>query len=328
MDSNPNTVFVLGAGFSFEQGYPLASDLRNHVISFLESNRNTMRGFLKPWNGGYQRGQFYEGLEMIEGNDELPFEELLIKLKERIKTGENGPFHITNDQIRIGARRVLWEIHNSTRIVGPAYKSFAERLRLNQNGNSIISFNWDLQAERLLNEAGIPWCYWPVGRAEVIPVIKPHGSINWNSYRRQGYSADYTGWTTVHGTRLSYDSANPLLDHELDDVIPQLSHLLYPGDSDRPESDNDLELLWRDASYLLDDAEEIVFIGYSFPSYDQHSRYFFTNKVKNKTVIAINPSSNDLQKLHNILGEVAGQINLCPQSFGKCRYAQPQQISA
>ena len=262
---------------------------------------------------------------MIEGDDELPFEELLIKLKERITTGENGPFHITNDQIRIGIRRVLWEIHNSTQVVGPAYKNFAERLRLNQSGNSIISFNWDLQAERLLNEARIPWCYWPVGHGRALPVIKPHGSINWNSHRRQDYRADYSGWKSVRGTGLSYDCANPLRDHQLDYVVPQLSHLLYPGDSDQPEADNDLEPLWRDAAYLLDDAEEVVFIGYSFPSYDPHSRYFFANKVKNKTVIAINPSSDDLDKLYNIVGGVAAQLNACPQPFGKCRYAQPHE---
>ena len=319
---NTNTVFVLGAGFSFEQGYPLAGDLRKHVISFLESDRNNWHGFLEPWNGGYQKGQFYEGLQVIEGDDELPFEELLLRLKERIKAGGDGPFHITNDQIRIGVRRVLWEIHKSTQVMGTAYKNFAERIRLNQGRNSIISFNWDLQVERLLSEAEVPWCYWPVDHGPV-PVIKPHGSINWNSYRRQDYSAGYMGWVPVRGTKLSYDGANPLLDHQIDDVTPQLSHMLYPGDSDLPESDEDLEPLWRYAACLLDSAEEIVFIGYSFPSYDQRSRCFFTNKVKNKAVIAINPSWNDLRKFQSILGRVAARIDFCPQSFGKCQYAQP-----
>ena len=117
-----DTVFVLGAGFSVEQGFPLARDIRQDVISFLNSERNPQQGFLRPGNGGYPEGQFYAGLGMIEEDGELPFEELLIKLAERLKQGDAGPCRQTDEQLRIGARRVLWEIHNSIEQVEPAYK--------------------------------------------------------------------------------------------------------------------------------------------------------------------------------------------------------------
>lgn len=322
MSSTQNIVFVLGAGFSFEQGYPLTRDLREKVISFLKSEDNDRRRFLDSWNGGYQKGQFFEGLHMVEGDNELAFEELLLKLKERIKSGDKGPFYITNDEMRIGARRVLWEIENARCLLKPAYKNFGDWLRLNRKRSGIISFNWDLLAERIVKEAGVPWCYW-LGEEEALPVIKPHGSINWNRYLRNGLIAHYPCWTRIRGTGLSFDDKNPFSDCQLDDVVPQLSHLLYPGDSDAPKSDDDLEAIWRDASRLLERAREVVFIGYSFPNYDQYSLCFFRDRMKNKRVTVINPSLADLQKFKRVLGTVGAEVDFRQKSFGKCEYAQP-----
>ena len=135
-----NTVFVLGAGFSVEQGYPLARDMRQHVISYLKSGQNLRRGYLKPWSGGLPKGQFYAGLEMVEGDGELPFEELLIKLTQRLKQRDAGPCHQTDELLRIGARRVLWDIHNSIDQVDPAYKNFAAWLRTDWHRHGVIAF--------------------------------------------------------------------------------------------------------------------------------------------------------------------------------------------
>ena len=85
-----NTAFVLGAGFSVEQGYPLAYTMRNQVIDFLVSEQHPEYwGFMKPGNGGYSAGQFYEGLQTTDPKEELGFEELLLKLAQ-LSTEKQG----------------------------------------------------------------------------------------------------------------------------------------------------------------------------------------------------------------------------------------------
>ena len=208
-----DTVFVLGAGFSVEQGFPLARDIRQDVISFLNSERNPQQGFLRPGNGGYPEGQFYAGLGMIEEDGELPFEELLIKLAERLKQGDAGPCRQTDEQLRIGARRVLWEIHNSIEQVEPAYKNFAAWLRADWHRPRHHLIQLGSSSRILLHQGNVPWhyCLTAIGR---LPVIKPHGSINWSRYRQENLISDYGSWQPVGSTscRLMLKNHYPMLD--------------------------------------------------------------------------------------------------------------------
>ena len=321
MNPDLNTVFVFGAGFSMEQGYPLASTMRERVFSFLESEKNPFSEFLKPWNGELPEGQFYTGLREIEGDVELPFEELLIKFAEAEpqEQGEPGCWQLTYNELRKGVRYVLWDIHKQIECVKPAYRNFATWLRPNWHRHGIISFNWDLQAELLLHQHGVPWHYCPNAQGS-LPVIKPHGSINWNKHRKEGYDAEYPHWCSVGYTNLSFDAKAPLSDPELDAIVPHLSYTLFPGDPDLPNSDEDVGLLWKDAERLIQNADEVVFIGYSFPDYDKYACEFFRQWVQDKKVIAINPSDDDLKQCETILDT---DIEPRKERFSDCSYAQP-----
>lgn len=81
-----NRVFVLGAGFSREQGYPLVCDMRNEVIRFLKREQNVRYwDCMQPGTHGYEKGLFFAGLEMIDPNEELQFEELLVELNKKLE---------------------------------------------------------------------------------------------------------------------------------------------------------------------------------------------------------------------------------------------------
>ena len=88
-----NTVFVLGAGFSVEQGYPLARTMKEELIKFLKSERHSeYQGHMEPGSGEHSEGQFYAGLKMIEQTEgELQFEELLLKLAAWLKREMQDP---------------------------------------------------------------------------------------------------------------------------------------------------------------------------------------------------------------------------------------------
>ena len=105
---------------------------------------------MEPGDGGFEEGRFRAGLQMIEDDGELQFEELLLKLSERKRQVEIDPFFATHFMLCLGARLRLWEIYNSIDEVKPAYSSFAAWFRTDWQQHGIISFNWDLQAERAL----------------------------------------------------------------------------------------------------------------------------------------------------------------------------------
>jgi hypothetical protein len=83
--------FILGAGFSRAEQFPLVSGLRAGVIHFIEAEQHSAyRVFLQPGNGGFSKGQFYEGLERIDPTHEMEFEELLIALSKQCHAASFG----------------------------------------------------------------------------------------------------------------------------------------------------------------------------------------------------------------------------------------------
>ena len=292
----------------------MARDLREPVLAFLRSADNLRHGFLEPGNGGYPRGQFYEGLYMAEREGRLPLEELLKKLRRLRDERPDSPVGITAEQLRIGVRSVLWQVHEAHASIRPAYLRFAERLREERGRAAVISFNWDLQAERMLHAAGIPWRY-AVGEEGTFPVIKPHGSINWSAHRK--LSMHPVGWscTKIPGTSLAYVDADPLSNHKWDEVVPQTAHVVYPGDPDSPSVDDDMAALWKHAGQLLDRARTVVFIGYSFPRYDENAAAFFREKVCGREVVVVNPSEPHLARAMEVLRPNAARVKTRQEGF-------------
>ena len=304
------TVFILGAGFSFEQGYPLARTMKEEVITYLNSMENCRHGFMKPVNGGFEKGQFYTGLDIADPRNELQFEELMISLVTIINSGHDGPCHITIDELRNGASGLLWKIHDSMMGVVKAYMNFAEWFRDESNG--IISLNWDLHAEVLLDKANIPWGYFIESG---VHVIKPHGSINWSQHLKLGSEAYSSMWKPVRpNSKLMCVTSDPLTNPELGSVVPQFIFMLLPGD---PECDTDMNMFWQDALDLIKQAEKVVFIGYSFPDYDSHALKQFKDSVRDKKVVVINPAENDLRRASSILGS---NVDVRQEKFSKCQY--------
>ena len=188
--------------------------------------------------------------------------------------------------------------------------------------NGIISFNWDLQVELLLAKANLSWSY---STGSGVPVIKPHGSINWRTHLREELLAGYPHWRPLGPeSKLSYDPIEPLSNPDFDGINQNLNYFLLPGDPDHPETDKDVKLLWSNANNLINTAEVVVFIGYSLPDYDSYAQKFFKRTVQGKRVIVINPSKCDLQKFASVMG--AG-VELRQEKLSDCQYGQPVSAS-
>jgi hypothetical protein len=151
-----------------------------------------------------------------------------------------------------------------------------------------VSFNWDLVAERAFHNAKLPCVYTRQWKGPVA-ILKPHGSIHWSGFLREGLKSDYTGWVpTASNNRLSYDQFNPLGNPDMQEINPDLRYMIFPGDSESAE-DPDLALIWNDVRAAIHSSEAVVFIGYSLPAYDSWSCRFFTEVCASKPVEVYNP---------------------------------------
>ena len=315
-----NTTFVLGAGFSVDAGLPLMRDLRGRVLRFIEFDRHSSYAtHLRPIYE-YPQGQFYAGLDELDPSRELHFEELFSQLR-RINGDPNyvGPAYVTEWVLRVGCARMFWCLHRLNPFPESDYRNFASWLGHAGGRTTIVSFNWDVVIETALTEAGISWSY-SLSRPAVIPVLKPHGSINWNGYLRKSYRNDSGLWYPLElGSGLSYMAATPLKNPDQQVINPDLAYAIFPGDPDLPEQDEDLRRTWRDVKAALAASEKVVFIGYSLPDYDCFAGEFFREHTARKEIEVYNASDGDLQKYKRLS---AAALGLHQAGFGSCPYAR------
>jgi hypothetical protein len=321
--SKSSTVFVLGAGFSACQQFPLAQDLKQRTINFLEAERHSSyRLFLQSGNGGLPEGQFYAGLKKIDPRNSLMFEELIIELGRYLATAsDEDPCWTTLNVFRIGCARLLWCLYYSIWRVETCYENFAAwcAQREAAQTNAILSFNWDLLAERALTDSEIVWSYSREGSPSV-PLLKPHGSINWSGHlREEGLRPEYTFWQTISSkSKLSYDSREPLSNPFKQEINSDLRYMIFPGDSESP-NDADLKIIWEEAAEIIAEREKIVFLGYSLPIYDLYSIEFFKRAAKGKQVEVYNPNEEHLKRFRSELGE---HVAVHAERFEHCVYSR------
>jgi hypothetical protein len=155
--------------------------------------------------------------------------------------------------------------------------------------------------EKALAGSDLPWTYSDSDSA--ISVLKPHGSINWNDYLSRGMKTGYSGWRPIcPDSELSYDSLNPLLNPDRDDINPNLRYMVFPGD---PENELDAEKIWRCASKAISERDSLVIIGYSLPEYDDVALDFLKRHSAGKKIEVYNPSKEHLEKFRRFFGSSA-----------------------
>ncbi len=165
-------------------------------------------------------------------------------------------------------------------------------------------------AEWILEKAGIPWRYC---RGLVVPVLKPHGSINWSKHEEKGHRAETAGiWQPIQSTSpFSYIPRNPFFDPFESGPNQDLRHLIFPGETESMERLG-LKLLWEEVAKIISERDTIAFIGYSLPTYDSAALKFLTTLVRGKRIEVYNPNSQHLARFREAFGEA---VLLQPEKF-------------
>jgi hypothetical protein len=313
--------FILGAGFSADAGFPLVRTLKNDVLSWVETEQHSSATpHLTPNVHGYPQGQFYAGKDAIDPEGSLGFEELLMALRDRLSaTNEHDPCHTFRRIMRDGCGRLLWHKQRTLDRLPVAYQNFASWFHehhLYGQPNAIISFNWDLLAEKILTDARAGWQY--TNQSPWVPVLKPHGSINWSDHVEVGLRAESSEWQPIAPqSTYCYLPRAPFSDPFENGLNQRLRKLFLPGD---PEDVGGANLIWEEVEVAIRERETVVFIGYSLPQYDAFSTRFFQRVTSGKRIEVYARSAETLQHYVQMLGRISTTE---PLAFAQCPYARP-----
>lgn len=317
----PSKTFILGAGFSADAGFPLVRNLRAEVLTLIETERHpSAKPHLTPNVHGYPQGQFYAGRENIDPDNRMGFEEWMMALRDRLpKTYDQDPAYVFQRIVRDACGRLLWQKHRDAKGLPTAYQGFGSWFHEHHSygmPNAIISFNWDLVAERALEGAKAGWKY--TIESPLVPILKPHGSINWSDHLEKSLRAESHEWQPIAlGSTYCWIPGAPFLDPFESGVNQRLRKLIFPGDQ---EDEGGAGLIWREAEIAIRDRETVVFIGYSLPTYDAFSTAFFQRATKGKQIEVYARSPETLKSYRRTLGSIS---TARPIAFADCPYAKP-----
>lgn len=303
------TVYVLGAGASFDSGYPLCSGLSCSLLEFMCESTN-------PWilaAGEFFLNEFGQSPNMEDMITAV--ESRVASLKDSLDSRERAErMRIANHKGWLAAalREFFCRIRGTC---SGTYATFAERIV--KPSDTIITFNYDDSLEYELRRCGI-WNAssgygFPLGYSEGAPdvvVLKLHGSANWlislfggavsgafvidpiNSMGEMPviHRADlsYLGYENFEGRTYESGGAPPCM------ILPGRSKQFFYDTSLGREFSQFWENLWLQAEAALSGCEKMVICGYSLPEADARARKLLLESMsKTATVEVISGSDSE-----------------------------------
>lgn len=181
---------------------------------------------------------------------------------------------------------------NSRFVVNDDYRSFAEFIT--QNNVSVVTTNWDTLCEQIFDSQKIKYdlclscdSYYRIKRTKSVrQIAKIHGSISWFSCSNCG---------SLNIKKKGTESHFLLSDkkHECKQCdIKQQDDFLFTPEIITPTmvkmfSKQLYDNIWQNAEYMLKDAQEIIFVGYSMPLADFEFRCMLTKYILPSVKISV-----------------------------------------
>ena len=317
-DRRPNTVYIIGAGFSKEFGYPLTRNLLHLLPNGINDELKQIICFHYPsWDARTETlPDIEELLTALSANEELlPHLVAGGKFKKQsVRTARNHLLREISDWFH--------DIHQgrSSREKGLLQQFLEQHAR---HATSIISFNWDYELDReLFDDKPSAQDYGIRDGAKQRPtLLKPHGSLNWyvessvthvkqdrlvciykGSEKKDAESVyRFLRWRAPKSKRREY--------------IPWIAPPTHFKRFRHPM----LRLLWNRSVQMLSRATKVYFLGYSQPEADWHSRYILRcgfynqehgvplNGTRRKptgraTVTVVNPDAGAFRRIEQTVG--------------------------
>lgn len=273
-----HTAVILGAGFSRPAGGPLLKDLLSEDVVAVSEAESTSLTIISELLRLHQASR---------DRQTLTIEDVFTEIWREARTG--GRIRLGNDmwraadllsQLTIHLSSVCGRIHvrRSTRLWA-TYAAFFSNLLDESRSLTVVTFNYDLLAEQVLDDLGVRYDYGSAGMIEFddsrrrrrlrrsgsdVSLLKMHGSANWGvcrGCRESGKHADRVTSFEKPYVPIRRKSCPWCGEKFLEPgLIPPI--LGKAGES------RHMEPIWRLARKSLDRARELIVIGYSLPASD------------------------------------------------------------
>jgi hypothetical protein len=302
------TVFIVGAGASYEAGGPLRSTFLDRARDLFAAGAVADRksDFERVFNAlvrlrdvFYKSGLDLDNIESVFGAIEMA--RTIDKLGDYSTKG----IVALAKSIRVLIVRTLDESircshqHNPSNpsqdkfLPSSGYGEFVKRIeKINERSAcesacSLLTFNYDIALDYALMRTRIPHEYClesPIDR-NVLRLLKLHGSLNW---------ATCTKCKRIRGAQLSEEKVLKYANRVGQSVFPlptaevfaeancgkcgtPLTNdpVIVPPTWNKIEGRNELANVWKQSATELGRAENIICIGYSLPESDLFFRYLF-----------------------------------------------------
>lgn len=261
-------VFILGAGFSTAAGLPTSSK----ILACLKDSK----------------------LERLLDEVNLKvetFEELLSKIDLELYYLRKANNDITRHKLLKNLRRELVTRLTSlmeSSLTPEAIKTYIDFINLiDVNKDAIISYNYDLVLEKILESKGIKYNYfygsYPDQNQE-LPIIKLHGSIN-------HFHCDRCDKIVILDLK---QLEKGLIINNCPKCNNQMDRALIPPTLLKRYVGTAVEAIWPKALEILQKAEVLYFIGYRIPDADLLSYQLFLFSLLSR--------QKELQKVEIVLG--------------------------
>ena len=167
---------------------------------------------------------------------------------------------------------------------GTAKKEFDDL----HSGDYVISFNYDLLAERILTKLRGPNKIWTrvnpffdttVPRDNIL-LCKPHGSLDWEQrFPERGRTIQIINEAMKEEKIDHVLERNVTIQPGVVGPVPFKDELIFPGSQlmENPSFFHLLVAQWKCAIQGVSEADKLVVLGYGFPSEDLHARHMFAD---------------------------------------------------
>jgi hypothetical protein len=272
-----DTVYVVGAGFSFGLGYPMTNTLLTEVWpDLLKPERKQLEKIVAFHHPEFdpRRPETFPNIERLLTDIDV---NLKLFTSSRPKVGNFTPEKLEaardNLLLTVGAS---FHKRYAKAIKTPWLSKIVGRIR-GENA-AIVSFNWDLILDHLVFDNEIAAVNYglshPLGGGPLL--FKPHGSLNW-----------------YKGTDIDVVSSSKRIEifhHK--DVLKCVHAFMHPRDIKSKSGKKYAPLiipptylknfkpsifkqLWKNTTDVLSTPKRIIFLGYSLPEADLHAHFIF-----------------------------------------------------
>jgi len=264
-------LYVLGAGFSKEAGYPLTYEftskklIREFRKTLSKKEKTRMDKVTKYFQDRIKKKYCKNDIESVLNHVAVAEYLDMASMTESAKSYDS--FDIYNDLKWYVVKILQWR---SDRKLRNEYYDFLKKIY--QNDDDIISFNYDLVIESVLAKLGITCDYGlnqkPLKDSQLL--LKMHGSVNWaqcNNCENFAFFSDNVAVKILsQGQKCPHCKKNSLLPI----IIPPV---LYKENYFR--TSKLFKLLWGHANEIITQANKIVFIGFSMRDSDSYAQELF-----------------------------------------------------